>query len=134
MRLLALDPYEHWNLKRAAADMLAFLYNALYRHDKGFQFNDASFASQAKASIPLVGWGTHFFDYDNDGWLDLFVANGHVSPQVERAGTAAKYAQRKLLYRKNRDGTFTEAALAGRRDQRTRGQPRLGGGGSRQRR
>jgi hypothetical protein len=89
-------------------------YNALYRHDKGFQFTDASFASQtAKASIPLVGWGTHFFDYDNDGWLDLFVANGHVYPQVERAGMAAKYAQRRLLYRNNRDGTFTEAALAG---------------------
>jgi hypothetical protein len=89
-------------------------YNALYRHDKGFQFTDASFASQtAKASVPLVGWGTHFFDYDNDGWLDLFVANGHVYPQVERAGMAAKYAQRRLLYRNNRDGTFTEAALAG---------------------
>ena len=84
-------------------------YNALYRHDKGFQFTDASFISQtAKASIPLVGWGTHFLDYDNDGWLDLFVANGHVYPQVERAGLTTKYAQRKLLYRNNRDGTFTE--------------------------
>ena len=89
-------------------------YNALYRHDKGFQFSDASFASQtAKASIPLVGWGTHFFDYDNDGWLDLFVANGHVYPQVERAGLMTKYAQRSLLYRNNRDGTFTEAAASG---------------------
>ena len=84
-------------------------YNALYRHDKGFQFTDASFISQtAKASIPLVGWGTHFLDYDNDGWLDLFAANGHVYPQVERAGLTTKYAQRKLLYRNNRDGTFTE--------------------------
>ena len=84
-------------------------YNALYRHDKGFQFTDASFASQtAKASIPLVGWGTHFFDYDNDGWLDLLAVNGHVYPQVERAGLTTKYAQRQLLYRNNRDGTFTE--------------------------
>jgi hypothetical protein len=84
-------------------------YNALYRHDKGFQFTDASFMSQtAKASIPLVGWGTHFLDYDNDGWLDLFAANGHVYPQVERAGLTTKYAQRKLLYRNNRDGTFAE--------------------------
>ena len=86
-------------------------YNALYRHDKGFQFTDVSFASQtAKASIPLVGWGTHFFDYDNDGWLDLVVVNGHVYPQVERVGLSTRYAQRKLLYRNNRNGTFTEAA------------------------
>ena len=50
-------------------------YNALYRHDKALLFTDVSFASQtAKPSIPLVGWGTHFLDYDNDGWLDLLVA------------------------------------------------------------
>ncbi|HET7221324.1 MAG TPA: CRTAC1 family protein [Vicinamibacterales bacterium] len=84
-------------------------YNALYRRDKGLQFTDVSFASQtATPSIPLVGWGTHFLDYDNDGWLDLLVVNGHVYPQVERAGSATRYAQRRLLYRNNRTGTFTD--------------------------
>jgi enediyne biosynthesis protein E4 len=84
-------------------------YNALYRHDKAFQFTDVSFASQtAKPSIPLVGWGTHFLDYDNDGWLDLFVVNGHVYPQVERAGPATSYAQPKLLFRNNHNGTFAD--------------------------
>ena len=63
-----------------------------------------------RPGIPLVGWGTHFFDYDNDGWLDLLVVNGHVYPQVERAGAATRYAQRKLLYRNNRNGTFAEVA------------------------
>ena len=63
---------------------------------------------QRKANIPFVGWGTHFLDYDNDGWLDLLVVNGHVYPQVERAGPAARYAQRKLLYRNQQNGTFTE--------------------------
>ena len=84
-------------------------YNALYRHDKALLFTDVSFASQtAKPSIPLVGWGTHFLDYDNDGWLDLLVVNGHVYPQVERAGLATSYAQPKLLYHNNHDGTFTD--------------------------
>jgi hypothetical protein len=55
-------------------------------------------------SLPYVGWGTKFFDYDNDGWLDLFVANGHAYPQRDR------YRQRKLLHTNNRDGTFTEVA------------------------
>jgi hypothetical protein len=51
-----------------------------------------------------VGWGTKFFDYDNDGWSDLFIANGHAYPQRDI------YRQRKLLHRNNRDGTFTEVA------------------------
>jgi enediyne biosynthesis protein E4 len=89
-------------------------YNALYRHDRAFRFTDVSFASQtAKPGIPLVGWGTHFFDYDNDGWLDLLVVNGHVYPQVEQAGRGARYAQRKLLYRNNHDGTFAEIVAGG---------------------
>ena len=55
-------------------------------------------------SLPYVGWGTKFFDYDNDGWVDLFIANGHAYPQRDR------YRQRKLLHRNNRDGTFSEVA------------------------
>jgi len=85
-------------------------YNALYRHERDFTFSDVSYASRtAQASLPYVGWGAHFLDYDNDGWLDLLAVNGHVYPQVEQAGTPSRYAQRKLLYRSNRDGTFTEA-------------------------
>jgi hypothetical protein len=86
-------------------------YNALYRHEKEFLFADASYATQtAKPSLPFVGWGAGFFDYDNDGWLDLFVANGHVYPQVGSTGLRTTYRQRPLLYRNRRDGTFTECA------------------------
>ena len=50
-----------------------------------------SYATQtAKASLPFVGWGTGFFDYDNDGWLDLLVANGHVYPQVDRTPACSR--------------------------------------------
>jgi len=85
-------------------------YNVLYQNG-GDYFTDESFRSgSAAASLPFVGWGTTFFDYDNDGWMDLAVVNGHVYPQmanVKRGGSAG-YKQRKLFYRNRRDGTFEE--------------------------
>ncbi len=55
-----------------------------------------------------MGWGTAFFDYDNDGWLDLFVANGHVYPQVDLADVGTRYRQPMFLYRNKGDGTFVD--------------------------
>jgi hypothetical protein len=78
-------------------------YNTLYHNDGKLSFMDVSYAAKvAPVSLPYVGWGTKFFDYDNDGWIDLFVANGHVYPQIPT------YKQRNFLHRNNRDGTFTE--------------------------
>jgi hypothetical protein len=80
-------------------------YNVLYHNDGRNSFTDVSFkAKVAEISLPYVGWGTKFFDYDNDGWLDLFVTNGHVYPQ------RGQYRQRELLHHNNRDGTFSEVA------------------------
>lgn len=80
-------------------------YNTLYRNDGRNSFTDVSYAAKVAAvSLPHVGWGTKFFDYDNDGWVDLFVANGHVYPQLP------SYRQPRLLHRNNRDGTFTEVS------------------------
>jgi hypothetical protein len=112
---VAIGDYDHTGRWSILVTNFSDEYNALYRHQKDFLFSDASYASlTAKASVPLVGWGVHFFDYDNDGWLDILVVNGHVYPQVERAGLATSYRQRKLLYRNNRNGTFTEtSSLAG---------------------
>ncbi len=89
-------------------------YNALYRND-GDHFTDVSFASRtAASSLPYVGWGTAFFDYDNDSWEDLIAVNGHVYPQLDQArlGASAGYRQRKLLYHNNRgDGTFEDVSM-----------------------
>jgi hypothetical protein len=87
--------------------------NTLY-HNLGAQgFDDVSWTSGlGQASYPLVGWGTGFFDMDNDGWPDLFVANGHVYPQMDEVMGSAPYRQPLLLYRNNRDGTFEEVAAA----------------------
>jgi hypothetical protein len=87
--------------------------NTLYRNLDGTTFEDVSFRAQlGQASMPYVGWGTSFFDMDNDGWLDLFVANGHVYPQMDNVTGSAAYAQPMLLHRNNRDGTFTEVSKA----------------------
>jgi enediyne biosynthesis protein E4 len=80
-------------------------YNTLYRADGVNSFTDVSYAAKVAAmTLPLVGWGTKFFDFDNDGWIDLFVANGHVYPQLPN------YRQRNLLFHNSRDGTFAEVS------------------------
>jgi len=87
-------------------------YNALYYNGDGY-YTDQSFRSTtAPPTLPYVGWGTTFLDFDNDGWLDLMVVNGHVYPQLEIVpmGASAPYRQRKLFFRNRRDGTFEEIA------------------------
>jgi enediyne biosynthesis protein E4 len=78
-------------------------YNTLYHNDGKLSFTEVSHAAKVAAiSLPYVGWGTKFFDFDNDGWVDLFVTNGHVYPQIPT------YKQRNFVHRNNRDGTFSE--------------------------
>ena len=89
-------------------------FNVLYHNHDGGTFTDVSFrAGVAAPSIPFLGWGTDFLDYDNDGWLDLLVVNGHVYPLVDRMPWHTSYAQRALLFR-NLDGRrFEEIGAAG---------------------
>jgi hypothetical protein len=86
-------------------------YNTFNHKNKDGSYTDVSRATKtADVSMPFVGWGVKFFDYDHDGWLDLLVANGHVYPQIEGSYPGGKYRQRKLFYRNLRDGTFEEIA------------------------
>jgi enediyne biosynthesis protein E4 len=102
---VTLGDYDHDGLLDLFITNFDDEYNVLYRNAGRGSFVDVSYESGvAMISLPYVGWGTKFFDYDNDGWLDLFVANGHAYPQRDR------YRQRKLLHRNNRDGTFSEVA------------------------
>jgi len=87
-------------------------YNNLF-HPEGDHFVDLAFRSKTgPSSLPLVGWGAAFFDYDNNRLLDLIAVNGHVYPQLDKArlGASAGYRQRKLLYHNRGDGTFDEVA------------------------
>ncbi|MGC2480168.1 MAG: CRTAC1 family protein, partial [Candidatus Sulfotelmatobacter sp.] len=61
----------------------------------------------------LLGWGVSFIDMDNDGWLDILVANGHVYPEVDGTQVDAAYAERKYLYRNLRNGQFEDDSLIG---------------------
>jgi hypothetical protein len=87
-------------------------YNNLF-HNEGDHFTERAFRSRTGAiSLPFVGWGNAFFDYENDGLLDLIAVNGHVYPQMDKArlGASAGYKQRKLVYHNRGDGTFDEVA------------------------
>lgn len=76
-------------------------------------FTDVSWSSRlAEASYPLVGWGTAFVDLDNDGWQDLFVANGHVYPQMDLVKGGAPYRQPMLVFRNNGNRTFKNVTAA----------------------
>ena len=85
-------------------------YNVLYRNDGNYNFTDVSFAAKvAQISRPYVGWGTGFFDLDNDTWLDLLVVNGHVYPQMDQISSGLGYKQSKLLHMNLGNGSFCDA-------------------------
>ena len=80
--------------------------NVLYHNDGDQNFTDITFqAGLGEVSIPFLGWGTSFIDYDNDGWPDLFVVNGHVYPAADAHQWGTSYAQQALLFR-NVKGKF----------------------------
>jgi enediyne biosynthesis protein E4 len=82
--------------------------NVLYHNDGHGLFSDVSYAAGiGRPSVPFLGWGAAFVDYDNDGRLDLFVVNGHVYPLVDRFDWNTSYRQRPLLFR-NVGGRFVE--------------------------
>ena len=82
-------------------------YKPLYLNDGDGNFNDVSYRMGiAEPTIPFLGWGTAFFDYDNDGWLDLIEANGHVYPQAEQMNWGTTWKQRPLLFH-NVNGKLT---------------------------
>ena len=88
---------------------------SLYYNQGEAGFDDiSSKAGLLLPTFPYVGWGTAFFDMDNDGWPDIFVANGHAYPQMESVKGGVPYREPLLLFRNKRDRTFENVtALSG---------------------
>jgi len=81
-------------------------YKVLFHNDGDMSFTDVSYkAGIAQTTIPFVGWGDGFIDFDNDGWLDLFMVNGHVYPEVDQHDWGTTWAERPLLFHNIPDGT-----------------------------
>ena len=107
--------YDHRGLLDVYVTNFADQPNNLYRNLDSQGFTDVGWASKTgQPSYPYVKWGTAFADFDNDGWLDLFVANGHVYPQVDAIPGGLKYRQPMQLFHNSKDGTFEDvSAISG---------------------
>lgn len=83
--------------------------NTLYHNDGGQFFSDLTFdAGVGMESFSFLAWGTEFFDFDNDADKDLFVANGHLFPQLDHANLGVSYAQTNQLFENVGSGSFEE--------------------------
>jgi hypothetical protein len=87
--------------------------DSLYMNLGDGSFDDRTYQAGLGVNTRLLGWGISFIDMDNDGWLDILVANGHVYPEVDGTQVDAAYAERKYLYRNLRNGQFEDVSLTG---------------------
>jgi hypothetical protein len=86
----------------------------LYQNRGNGIFADVTFAAGLGLHSQYLGWGTMFFDFDNDSWPDLILANGHVYPEAGKSHLGSDYQEPRLLYHNNGNATFTEiSAVAG---------------------
>jgi enediyne biosynthesis protein E4 len=87
--------------------------NTLYHNDGEGNFSDVTFqAGHGEITMPFLGWGTSFLDFDNDGWKDVLAVNGHVYPVVDKYQWGTSYAQQLLLFRNLANGRFERVGAA----------------------
>jgi len=88
--------------------------STLYHNNGDGTFTDATFSSGLGLHTQYLGWGTMFLDFDNDGWPDLLLVNGHVYPEVDKFKLGSDYEEPRVLYRNSGKGTFEDVTnLAG---------------------
>ncbi len=82
--------------------------STLYKNGGDGTFTDSTAAAGLGLYTQYLGWGTAFLDFDNDGWPDLILVNGHVYPEVDSQHLGSSYKEPRILYHNNRDGTFSD--------------------------
>ncbi len=84
----------------------------LYHNNGDGTFYDAVFQAGLGVNTKYLGWGVGLFDFDNDGWPDIFMSNGHVFPEVDTRRLHVNFKQRKILYRNLGQGHFIDVSSA----------------------
>jgi hypothetical protein len=82
--------------------------STLYRNNGNGTFDDVTYAAGLGLYTRYLGWGTMFLDFDNDGWPDLLLVNGHVYPEVDKQNLGTSYQEPRILYHNNGNRTFTD--------------------------
>ena len=86
--------------------------STLYKNNGDGTFTDATSAAGLGLYTQYLGWGTMAFDFDNDGWPDLILVNGHVYPEVDSQHLGSSYKEPRILYHNNGDGTFSDISAS----------------------
>jgi len=84
---------------------------SLYKNIGDMVFEDQTFQAGLGKNTRFLSWGVGFLDFDNDGWADILVCNGHVYPEVGETDAESGYRERKILYRNLGNGKFTDVSM-----------------------
>jgi hypothetical protein len=96
---LAVGDYKNTGMVDLYTTTFSDDYNTLFENKGDANFSEiTSRAGIAEITYPFLGWGTGFIDYDNDGWKDIMVVNGHIFPQADQHNWGTTYSERPLLF------------------------------------
>ena len=84
---------------------------SLYKNTGNMVFEDQTFQAGLGKNTRFLSWGIGFLDFDNDGWADIMVCNGHVYPEVGESDIESGYKERKVLYRNLGNGKFADVSM-----------------------
>ena len=105
--------YDHTGRPHLLIGNFANQMLGLYHNEgKGFFVDEAPASTVGRASLLSLTFGAFFFDYDLDGWDDIFAANGHIEPEINRVQPKVQYREPPLLFHNQGHGRFEDVSAA----------------------